>query len=76
MRRIQSRKKKLGTYQIDKVSLSVFTDNRFVSDDGIHTLAYFQSMLFPRAFFDVICLVELSTLFLLTFSNVILMDKI
>ena len=48
MRRIQSKKKKLETHQIDKVSLSVFTDKRFFSDDGIHRLVYFQSTYFFR----------------------------
>ena len=42
MRRIQSKKHKLGTYEINKISLSCFDDKRFVLDDGIHTLAYFQ----------------------------------
>ena len=42
MRRIQSKKHKIGTYKIDKISLSCFDDKRFVLDDGIHTLAYFH----------------------------------
>ena len=42
MRRIQSKKHKLGTYEIDKISLSCFDDKRFVLSDGIHTLAYFR----------------------------------
>ena len=42
MRRIQSKKHKLGTQQINKISLSVFDDERFVLNDGIHTLAYFH----------------------------------
>ena len=37
MRRIQSKKHKMGTYKINKISLSVF-DKRFVLDDQIHTL--------------------------------------
>ena len=32
----------MGTYEINKISLSVFDDKRFVLDDGIHTLAYFH----------------------------------
>ena len=36
------RKHKIGTYKIDKISLSFFDDKRYVSDDGIHTLAYFH----------------------------------
>ena len=42
MRRIQSKKHKIGTYEIDKISLSCFDDKRFILDDGIHTLAYFR----------------------------------
>ena len=42
IRRIQSKKHKLGTYEIDKISLSCFEDKRCVLDDGIHTLAYFH----------------------------------
>ena len=37
MRRIQAKKHKIGTYEIDKISLSCFDDKRFVLDDGIHT---------------------------------------
>ena len=39
MRRIQSKKHKLGTYEISKISLPCFDDKRFVLIDGIHTLA-------------------------------------
>ena len=42
MKRIQSKKHKLETYEINKISLSVFDDKRFVLNDGIHTLAYFH----------------------------------
>ena len=35
MRRIQSKKHKLGTYEIDKISLSCFDDKRYVLDDAI-----------------------------------------
>ena len=42
MKRIQSKKHKLGTYEIDKISLSCFDDKRYVSDDGIRTLSYFH----------------------------------
>ena len=41
MRRIQGKKHKIGTYEINKVLLSCFEDKRFVLNDGIHTLAYF-----------------------------------
>ena len=42
MKRIQSKKHKLGTYEIDKISLSCFDNKRYVSDDGIYTLSYFH----------------------------------
>ena len=42
MRRIQRKKHKLGTYEIDKKSLSCFDDKRSVSDNGIDTLAHFR----------------------------------
>ena len=35
MKRIQSKKHKLGSYEIDKISLSCFDDKRYVLDDGI-----------------------------------------
>ena len=38
MRRFQSKKHKLGTYEIIKISLSCLDDKRFAIDDGIHTL--------------------------------------
>ena len=41
MKRIQAKKHKIGTYEIDKISLSSFDDKRYVLGDGIHTLAYF-----------------------------------
>ena len=39
-RRIQSEKYKMGTYEINKISLWYFDDKRFVLNNGIHTLAY------------------------------------
>ena len=42
MKRIQAKKHKIGTYEINKISLSCFDDKRQVLDDGIHTLAYFH----------------------------------
>ena len=40
MRKIEGKKHKMGTYEINKISLSVFDDERFVLDDGIY--AYFH----------------------------------
>ena len=37
MKRIQSKKHKWGTYEINKISLSCFDDKRYVLDDEIHT---------------------------------------
>ena len=42
MRRIQSKKHKLGTYEINKISLSCFDDKRYVQDESINTFAYFD----------------------------------
>ena len=42
MRRIQSKKHKVGSYEIDKISLSCFDDKRFVLNDGINIRAYFH----------------------------------
>ena len=39
MKRIQSKKHKLETYEIDKISLSCFDNKRYELDDGIHTLS-------------------------------------
>ena len=47
MKRIQNKKHKLGTYESDKISLPCFDDNRYVLDDGIHTLANFYKNSFP-----------------------------
>ena len=45
MRRIQGKKQKMGTYEINKISLSVFDDKRFVLNDGIHMFSDFQKVL-------------------------------
>ena len=37
MKRIQAKKYKIGTYEVDKKSLPFFDDKRFVLDDGVHT---------------------------------------
>ena len=42
MKRIQAKKHKIGTCEIDKISLSCFDDKIYVLDDGVNTLAYFQ----------------------------------
>ena len=42
MRRIEAKKHKIGTYEIDEISLSCFDDKRYVLDDRVNTLAYFH----------------------------------
>ena len=42
MKRIQGKKHKIGTYEINKISLSVFDDKRFILNDGIQMLYYFH----------------------------------
>ena len=42
IKRIQTKKHKIGTYEIDKISLSWFDDKRYVLDDVVNTLAYFH----------------------------------
>ena len=42
MKRIQAKKHKIGTYEVDKISLSCFDDKRFVLNNGVNTLAYFH----------------------------------
>ena len=40
--RIQGKKHKMATYEINKISLFVFGDKRFALNDDTHTLAYFH----------------------------------
>ena len=42
MKRIQSKLHEIGTYDINKISLSCFGDKRYVLDDGLNTLPYFH----------------------------------
>ena len=42
MKRIQSRLHRIGAYNVCKISLSCFDDKRYVLDNGVNTLAYFQ----------------------------------
>ena len=42
MKRIESKLHRIGTYDVCKISLSFFDDKRYVLDDGVNTLAYFQ----------------------------------
>ena len=40
MKRLQSKKHKLGTYKVEKISLACFDNKRYVLDDGICMLSY------------------------------------
>ena len=42
MKRIQSKRHRLGTYTVFKVSLSCFDDKRYVLDDGESSHSYFH----------------------------------
>ena len=42
LKEFKVKKHKMGTYKINKISLSCFDDKAFVLNDGIHTLAYFH----------------------------------
>ena len=43
MRRIQGKKHKMGTYEINKISLSCFVDKRFVLDSIIRLLIFIKT---------------------------------
>ena len=42
MKRIQSKKHTLGSYEIDRISLLCFDNKIYMLDDGIRTLRYFH----------------------------------
>ena len=42
MKRIQSKRHRLGTYNVSKVSLSCFDDERYILDDGKSSHSYFH----------------------------------
>ena len=48
MKRIQSKKHKIGTHEINKISLSCLDDKRSVLGDGINTLVYFHKDIFIK----------------------------
>ena len=45
MKRIQNKKHKICTYDVNKISLSCFDDERYILNDGITALAYFHKNL-------------------------------
>ena len=42
MKRIQSKLHEIGTYDVNKISLSCFDDKRYVLNNGINTSVYFH----------------------------------
>ena len=42
MKRIQRKLRRIGTYDVYKMSLSCFDDKRYISGDGINSLTYFH----------------------------------
>ena len=42
MKKIQSKLRKAGTYNVCKIYLSCFDDKRYILDDGINSLIYFH----------------------------------
>ena len=42
IKRIQSKLHRIGTYDVCKISLSCFDDKRYILDDGVNSLAYFN----------------------------------
>ena len=40
MKKIRSQNHKLGSYEINKVSLSCFDDKRYILEDGVNSYAY------------------------------------
>ena len=42
MKKIQAKLHKIGTYNVCKISLSYFDDNRYFLNVGVNTLAYFH----------------------------------
>ena len=40
MKRIQSVLHEIGTYDVNKISLSCFDDKIYILEDGVNTLAY------------------------------------
>ena len=42
MKRIQSKLRRIGNYNVCKISLSYSDDKRYVLDAGINSLAYFH----------------------------------
>ena len=59
MRLMQGKKHKMGTYEINKISLSVFDDKRFILNDGIHTVAYFHKDIDSRKWYRLQKILEI-----------------
>ena len=42
MKRIQSKLRRIGTYDVRKISLSCFDDKSYILDSGVNSLVYFH----------------------------------
>ena len=54
MKRIQAKKHKIGTYEINKISLSCLDDKRYVLDHGVQTLAYNMFNIYVQTFIKIV----------------------
>ena len=52
MKTIRSQNHQLGSYEINKVSLSCYDDKRYILEDGIHIYAYGHFSILGIHFFD------------------------
>ena len=68
-KRIQSKLHEIGTYDVFKISLSCFDDKRYVLDDGINTLAYFQIKYFSCFFLSTLFFFKHTKVTKLTLKN-------
>ena len=56
MKRIQSKLHSVGTYELNKISLSCFDDKRFVLNDGINTLFLMMELILWHTVTKVLCI--------------------
>ena len=52
MKRTQPKEHKIGTYEIDKTSLSSFNDKRYVLNDAIHTCLIFIKIVIIEKYYN------------------------
>ena len=58
MKRSQIKKRKLGAYEIDKISLPYSDDKRYVLDGGVYTLSFFTKIVPPVVIIQNIVIIE------------------